>query len=162
MNATQLTHDYGLRPQRRRLDQYADEVSNDVVRGGAPIGRIGRTRRRRVSIRFVVAQEQLPQEEEGAVDTARIFHEQAARWMHETAFTSSLSEIIGHPAYLRIIGLGKPVLPLIFQALRAEPAHWFVALMSITGEDPIAGRYDLPFDDMASAWLHWGTEHGYG
>ena len=94
-------------------------------------------------------------------ETARIFSEQRSRWLEDTSFTSSVSEIVSHPSYLRIIGLGKPALPFIFSSLKQEPAHWFVALMSITGEDPVDGRNDLSFEDIVGAWVEYGTKHGY-
>jgi hypothetical protein len=42
-----------------------------------------------------------------------------------------------HPAYQRIIEMGQPVMPLIFRELEREPDHWFWALQSITGENPV-------------------------
>ncbi len=51
------------------------------------------------------------------------FEELARRWERETAFCSSASEIVGHPAYQEIIALGRGVVPLILAELRRRPNH---------------------------------------
>ncbi|MDQ6805142.1 MAG: hypothetical protein M3065_09260 [Actinomycetota bacterium] len=63
-----------------------------------------------------------------------------------------------HPAYQRIIGLGRPAVPLILKRLAEEPAQWFWALTAITGEDPAVGQTTL--DGAAGAWLSWGRARG--
>jgi|HubBroStandDraft_4_1064222.scaffolds.fasta_scaffold1008091_1 hypothetical protein len=64
------------------------------------------------------------------------FREHAERWKKETAHLSSITKMISHPSYLRIIGFGREGLPLILRELRERPDHWLVALNAITGEDP--------------------------
>lgn len=89
------------------------------------------------------------------------FRELAGRWQKDTAFLSSTSEIATHPSYQQIIGMGKEALPFIFAALREQAEHWFWALRSITGEDPVpqSGRGNLR--QMTAAWLEWASEHQY-
>jgi len=50
------------------------------------------------------------------------------QWRRETLHTSSLTKMITHPSYLRIIGMGQSVLPLLFRELEVRPDHWLVAL----------------------------------
>jgi hypothetical protein len=66
-----------------------------------------------------------------------------------------------HPAYQRIIGMGEKAIPLILAELAERPGHWFWALASITGEDPVAEQSRGKLREMASAWLAWGRQKGY-
>ena len=97
------------------------------------------------------------QVEDGQLETD--FHALAQEWAKQTMFTSSTTDIVLHPAYQRIIGLGKPALPLILRELATEPNHWFWALQCISGENPAAGLTD--FDEAVEVWLSWGSERGY-
>lgn len=74
---------------------------------------------------------------------------------------SSVDEIIQHPAYQAIIALGLPVVPLILTELQRSPDHWFAALESITGENPVASKDWGRMSRMADAWIRWGKQHSY-
>ena len=82
----------------------------------------------------------------------------AETWREETGSTSSFADMVLNSAYQRIIGLGPEVVPDILAELSARPDHWFWALSSITGINPVpeeaAGNLDL----MTRAWLNWGRE----
>jgi hypothetical protein len=96
-------------------------------------------------------------DESGTVES--IFNDLANKWKTETWFMSSMSRRISNLAYLQIIGLGKPALPLIFQELRREPDHWFYALEAITREDPAPANASL--GEITEAWLRWSAQHGF-
>jgi hypothetical protein len=68
-------------------------------------------------------------------------------------------KMITHPSYRRIMGMGREILPLVFQELKERPDHWLIALNAITGEDPVPA--DSKFNDAVDAWLAWGAEKGY-
>jgi hypothetical protein len=87
-----------------------------------------------------------------------IFAELSARWKAETRHLSSMHDIVLHPAYAQIIGLGLPAIPLILRELKNEADAWFYALTAITREDPAKG---LQFDDAVQAWLAWGRDRRY-
>jgi hypothetical protein len=89
------------------------------------------------------------------------FRDLACRWKEATAFTSSVTEMATNPAYQQIIGMGREVLPLIFEELRRRPDHWFWALKAITGEDPVPPADRGRLRRMAEAWLGWAKDHGY-
>ena len=93
-------------------------------------------------------------------DLEKTFAELAERWRAETGMCSSISRIVTHPAYLSIIGLGRPVLPLILAALRRKPEHWFVALKAIVRHSPVKANAAGNVQEMAAAWLNWGRQHG--
>lgn len=88
-----------------------------------------------------------------------LFESLAQTWRVETEVLSSMHAIVLHPAYQRIIGLGRQVLPLILRELRERPYHWFWALQAITGVDPVVSSGT--FSKRAKAWLDWGAENGY-
>ncbi len=85
----------------------------------------------------------------------------AEQWYRETLHSSGYVEVILHPAYQRIIGLGKDVVPFILRELQDEPLEWFWALRALTGEDPTTAEMTGKRDEMAKAWLDWGKEQGF-
>jgi transposase-like protein len=94
-----------------------------------------------------------------AVRLERLFSELAAQWRKETGMLSVIQQKAIHPAYQRIIGIGKPALPLIFQELQRKRDHWIWALRAITGED--AAKPEHNFKQAVDAWLDWGRTRGY-
>jgi hypothetical protein len=93
-------------------------------------------------------------------ELARRFRQLADQWRKETAHLSNPRKIFWHAAYREIIGMGKPAVPLILAELKRQPEHWFVALRSITGADPVPAESQGKLREMAAAWLRWGEEKG--
>lgn len=94
-------------------------------------------------------------------DCSLKFQELKARWEADTAILSSITEIAMHPAYQQIIGMGQSAIPLILSEMEETPGHWFWALKSITGEDPVLSEQRGRIKEMTKAWLIWGKEQGY-
>jgi hypothetical protein len=94
-----------------------------------------------------------------ASNDAETFHQLAKHWSEETRHTSSWSEMISHPAYLSIIGMGERAIPYLLRELRKRPDHWHWALGAITRQPPI--QPDEDFDTAIARWLQWGKERGY-
>jgi hypothetical protein len=92
---------------------------------------------------------------------ARRFDELAAKWRDDTQFHSAPTILFQHPAYQEIIGMGRPVVPLLLGDLRSEDSLWFTALHAITGENPVPpeDRGDIP--RVTEHWLNWGRARGY-
>ena len=82
------------------------------------------------------------------------------KWRDETVYQSSVSAIVSHPAYLQIIAMGEPAVPLIIDELRRRSGLWFWALSAITGENPIDPSDAGKISQMRTAWLHWGEARG--
>jgi hypothetical protein len=97
----------------------------------------------------------------GVGDLEPTFVELAEQWRRETGMHSSVSRMVTHPAYLSIIGLGPPVVPLLLRALQQQPEHWFVALRAITRESPVPPEDAGNIGKMTTAWLEWGRRHGF-
>src|SRR5258707_602126 len=70
-------------------------------------------------------------------DLIEEFNSHVQRWKKETRHFSSLSAMISHPSYRRIMGMGREGLPLLFRELNRQPEHWLVALSAMTGVDPV-------------------------
>jgi len=98
----------------------------------------------------------------GAPRTAEeTFKELAAKWQAETAHLSAIDDIVLHPAYQDIIGLGPSVIPLLLTQLQATPNHWFWALEHITRQNPVRPEDIGIIRKMADSWLEWGRQQGY-
>lgn len=82
-------------------------------------------------------------------------------WEDEIAALSSVTDIGMHPAYQQIIGMGPIVIPLILSEMVRKLGHWFWALKSITGEDPVSPEQRGRINEMTEAWLSWGREQRY-
>ncbi|CAN5529458.1 hypothetical protein BH20VER3_BH20VER3_08820 [soil metagenome] len=77
-------------------------------------------------------------------------------WKKETGFHSSLSEKFMHPAYQRIMAMGKPALPLILHELEHASGYWFYALRFIAGKDIADGTRSMT--EARNAWIKWGRD----
>ena len=102
-----------------------------------------------------------PQDEEANLENQ--FKEQVERWKEDTQLWSSVTKMLAHPSYLRVIGLarksnGTQIERLLLKELESEPDYWFDALTAITGKNPVKPEYD--FDQSVEAWLEWGRQKG--
>ncbi len=91
---------------------------------------------------------------------AEKFQALAETWRQEVQFQSSVTEMVLHPAYQRIIGMGTAVVPHLLRELECRPDHWFWALTAITGADPVKPEDRGKLRKMTKAWLRWGKEQG--
>jgi hypothetical protein len=89
------------------------------------------------------------------------FRQLAATWLRETAYVSSSSDLVAHPAFQEIVGMGPAVIPLLLRELEGRTGHWHRALRRITGADPVPPVDRGNLDRAAEAWLRWGKEQGY-
>jgi hypothetical protein len=99
-------------------------------------------------------------------DAAR-FREFVTQWRRErNSLSASAWDNVRSPAYQRIIGMGEKALPYILREIEREmrtgdPDDWFVALWSITGENPVPIESRGQLKEMAKAWLEWGLKSGH-
>jgi len=90
------------------------------------------------------------------------FRRLANLWISETINVSILDDVITHPAYQEIIGMGPAAIPLILDELEREPNHWFPALAAISGtQSPVPEEDAGDIDKMTDAWLQWAKENSY-
>ncbi|MEH2085507.1 hypothetical protein [Nostoc sp.] len=95
------------------------------------------------------------------VDLEATFTSLVNQWREENRGVSSTNQMSMHPAYQQIIGMGKPVIPLLLRELEKKSGHWFWALKSISREDPVPPEYRGKVKEMTKAWLEWGRQRGY-
>ena len=84
-------------------------------------------------------------------------------WRKERGPTSWVEEMIVCPSYVQIIDMGQVAVPLIIEQLRREgdnPDHWYVALETLTGENPVPESAYGDTVKIARAWLEWAKEKG--
>jgi len=89
------------------------------------------------------------------------FLDLAKQWEEETSIMSSITMKSMHPAYQRIIDMGKQIVPLILRKLQKKPDHWFWALNAITGVNPVSPDDEGNIGKMAIAWIEYGKRNGY-
>lgn len=74
-------------------------------------------------------------------------------WLKETMLSSDPNEIYQNSNYQKIIALGDKAVPLIFEDWKNSNNHWFHALNTITGKNPVRpenrGRVKL----MKKDWI---------
>ena len=97
----------------------------------------------------------------GATDCAERFDGLMRDWKASKQYISSVSQMAMLPSYQQIIGMGPAVLPLIFQELQRQADHWFWALASITGDDPVLPEHRGKISLMRDDWLAWARAKGY-
>jgi hypothetical protein len=95
------------------------------------------------------------------VNFVNTFNRYVELWRSERKSWCDVSQMVMNPAYQRIIGMGKRVLPLIFRELERKPDHWFWALYVLTGADPVPKDSQGKLKEMAKIWIDWGKEQGY-
>ena len=94
-------------------------------------------------------------------DLHREFRNLVAQWREETFGQSLAAPGVLNPAYLRIIGMGERALPWILDELEESGGQWYVALQSITGEDPVPEEDRGHRPKMRAAWREWGRRNGW-
>ena len=92
--------------------------------------------------------------------TRRRCAELAATWKEERGYSSSLTEWVLCPSYQKVIALGQSAVPYILAELAVRPDHWFWALSTITGVNPIPDEAAGNLRAMTNAWLRWGDREG--
>ena len=90
------------------------------------------------------------------------FNELVKIWYKESGYWSFSSQRAWHTAYMKIINLGKPVLPLIFRELETSGnSDWHHALEVITGANPVTEDIWGKCGAAKKAWLDWARKEGY-
>jgi hypothetical protein len=93
-------------------------------------------------------------------DVNAAFQRLSSMWQRDVLFLSSSQARENHLAYRQIIALGPAVLPYLLRDLEERQTHWFGALKSITGADPVPPQHAGQIGLMADAWLKWARERG--
>ena len=87
------------------------------------------------------------------------FQRLASQWDAESAFMSSVTQMVMLPSYQKIIGMGWAAVPFMLTDLKSEPRHWFSALRAITDTNPVPPEDAGNVKKMAEAWVKWGRQN---
>lgn len=87
------------------------------------------------------------------------FNALAEQWYRETRKILIANQIVIHPAYQQIIGMGKEALPYIFRELEKTRGHWIWALTMIYRKDH--AKPGQNFRQAVDSWLEIGKLEGY-
>jgi hypothetical protein len=82
-------------------------------------------------------------------------------WKSTRGHSSKLIELVMHPAYQQIIGMGNGVVSIILKEMKERPDHWDWALRAITGSDPVPREAWGKLKQIGEAWIAWGINEGY-
>ena len=85
----------------------------------------------------------------------------AESWKEESRFFSFANQFTQLPSYQAIINMGNAALPFIFKEMADEPQHWFVALKTIVGENPVSPAHKGNIQLMTNDWLQWAKMKNY-
>ncbi len=96
-----------------------------------------------------------------AQPTREQFEQLADEWERDRPRGVDISRMTAHPAYQGIIAMGPTAVPWLLDRLREKPNHWFVALRTITGVNPVPPESRGRFKEMTAAWLEWGHQQGF-
>jgi hypothetical protein len=68
-----------------------------------------------------------------------------------------------HPAFVTLVALGPPVIPLILLSIMEEPRVWLtLALRELVEDGPTVKDKDIGvLDKVTEAWLRWGEIKGH-
>jgi hypothetical protein len=87
------------------------------------------------------------------------FYKLAQEWYRDTRKLSVADQIVMHPAYQQIIGMGKEALPYIYKELERTRGHWLWALRMIYRKD--YAKPDQRFSEAVDSWIRAGKSEGY-
>jgi hypothetical protein len=157
--------DFGNRLKNPAVVLRDAQVYERVIHSVRPIGLSGLVsfddtepkRERRVGVfsRFIRA---LIDEPTNKLRLRRTFSTLKKQWKSDTKYLSSSTDMVLHPSYQRIIGLGPDVIPIILEEMISDPDHWFWALEALTGENPVLPENVGRVGSMTDAWVKWGKE----
>ncbi len=89
------------------------------------------------------------------------FHSLVKIWQADRPPNLRIADMVTHPAYQAIIGLGPAAIPYILHEVEHNLDQWFWALRAITGADPVPVESRGKLKEMAQAWLAWGRTYGF-
>lgn len=83
------------------------------------------------------------------------------QWREACAHASKQRDMVAHPSYQEIIGMGAAAIPLMLEELQRSPDHLAPALRAITGIDPAKSQPRGKIKMATDAWIKWGIKQGH-
>ena len=82
------------------------------------------------------------------------FYELKEKWYNETGIYSNPNDIFSNPNYLKMIKLGKEIIPFLIENLDKH-SILSKSLRDITGENPILDKDRLKSNSYKYYWEKW-------
>ena len=82
----------------------------------------------------------------------------AERVKEETKLYSFISQKNQSPTYRKLLEMGGLIVPFVLKYLDLQPALWFHALRTLTGENPVPAEHAGNIELMKKDWLQWGKK----
>jgi hypothetical protein len=83
------------------------------------------------------------------------FNGYAEEWIKDTAKSSFMAS--PHTAFLKILTLGEPILPILIETLPTSPRRWLLPLRLIAKDNPV--KENATMQEAVDAWLDWWEEY---
>ena len=108
------------------ISDFAEEICKAVEQSASPEMPVANTNRELLKNRLIkILNIRSIPIAANTTDIEQTFQRLAREWKEETAHLSSMTKMVMHPKYQRIIGMGPAVLPLLFRELQKIPTIGF-------------------------------------
>jgi hypothetical protein len=88
-----------------------------------------------------------------------ILADQWAEYCQSIMLSSNIDDYLKHPAYAKLVALGKPAIPYIMQRYQTDDLPWEFVLDDITGFMWIKDHHRFSPKLLKKRWLEWWKEH---
>ncbi|MBI4703440.1 MAG: hypothetical protein HY744_20190 [Deltaproteobacteria bacterium] len=78
-------------------------------------------------------------------------------WARDCLWFSSTTKRTAHPAFRRIVSMGRAAVPFLLEVLET-PGDWDIALAEITGADPVPPSATGRRAETIRAWREWARQ----
>jgi hypothetical protein len=73
----------------------------------------------------------------------------------KTILSSSIWDYLNHPAYKKLVGLGRPAIPYIIERYKKDQLPWGFVLQEITGIQIIKDPNSFSPGEVKKQWIDW-------
>jgi hypothetical protein len=109
--------------------------------------------KRQISYLQIVERQQQPVFAINSIEAS--FNQFYEEWNKEIKYHSSIDIMIESYYFKKIVSLGKEVVPYIVEVLKKTPSFLIIALLQITGENPVKSDHCGKIKEMNRDWIEW-------
>jgi hypothetical protein len=103
----------------------------------------------------------LMERREAAMELRAEFDALADEWERHRQkiwYSSNIRDYLDHPAVRKLVGLGRPAIPLIIERYKKDQLPWGFVLQEITGVKIIEDPNRFNPDEVKRRWVEWWEE----
>jgi hypothetical protein len=109
--------------------------------------------KRQISYLQIVENQQQPVVTINSIEAS--FNQFYEEWNKEIKYQSSTDVMLESDYFKKIVALGKEVVPYIIEILKKTPSFLIIALLQITGENPVKPAHCGKIKEMTRDWMEW-------